>query len=88
MNKGEQRPITGSGGFYAAKRISNVTLHKNGTGVVHVGTRTVVAETGIPVSFAKTALCGKSGGAPLVTTQREVTCKRCSKLISGDETRG
>lgn len=84
MNKGEQRPITGSGGFYAAKRISNVTLYKNGTGVVHVGTRMVVAETGIPVSYAKTALCGKTGDSPLVTTQREVTCKRCLKITTNN----
>lgn len=84
MNKGEQRPITGTGGYYAAKRISNVTQHKNGTGTVHVGTRTVVASTGVPVNYAKTALCGKAGSAPLVTTQREVTCKTCLKLIASN----
>lgn len=84
MNKNEQTPITGTGGFYAAKRIGNVTRHKNGTGIVHVGTRTVVASTGVPVSYAKTALCGNAGGAPLVTTQREVTCKRCLKITEKD----
>lgn len=84
MDKGEQLPITGTGGFYAAKRINNVTRHKNGTGVVHVGTRTVVASTGVPVSYAKTALCGNAGSVPLVTTQREVTCKRCLKIVEKD----